>query len=783
MASGIEVPIVSTFNGKGIDEARRDIAKFDAQAARTGGGMARLGVAGVAMGAALGAAALQAGEAAVRMAAKFAVDSVQAFMEDDAAAKNLANTLGNLGLAHQDAGVEKFIQKMQNSTAVADDVLRPAMDRLVRATRNVTEAQSLLALAADISATKHISLESAANSLAKAAEGNTSALGRLGVGYSTADLKAMGFSGTIAALTSDFSGGAATAAGSYQGSINKITLAFGDLQESLGKGFFSGVEKSMGSTKDGADKLQAAILSLQGGFETLGEAIGGAMAYVPRFVSAFKVMYDTMSVLWNAANMVAKSLYAVYQLSQGDAAGAMETLRGNASNLAGAFTAWRLAIGATVTGVEASAGGLGNLGKIAGIVGNSFAGMGMGVSAATGSISGAIGDFSAAAGAVQQFGGSTSAATPKVDKHAAALARLKEKMDAAKKATEEGIKAFDDYASSTSDTIMKLVSIDEAATLFEDRQSAVKTALRDLVDYQATLGTEQTEAEKKKVAELQGIYQSAQTQAAEGGASIVDTFVKQAEKVSEFGNKMRQLLAAGLNETSFKEISAMNLENGMRTADAFLNGNISENIRRTNEAVGSVKSVADQVGIDAAKQFASVGIQMAVSMIEALMEAIGPKGKGRKALAAMMDDLASAMNRTATISVTTVGNTSGVTNPGVASSGDAAALATLAGIGGGSDVLFPQFDFGPINWDAVGAMQGFADGGMASGTFLVGEAGPEVMSIGSSSAYVTPNSALGGNNYSITVNAGVGDPREIGRSVVQYIKRFEQASGPVFASA
>jgi hypothetical protein len=42
---------------------------------------------------------------------------------------------------------------------------------------------------------------------------------------------------------------------------------------------------------------------------------------------------------------------------------------------------------------------------------------------------------------------------------------------------------------------------------------------------------------------------------------------------------------------------------------------------------------------------------------------------------------------------------------------------------------------------------------------------------------------MGGNSYSITVQAGVGDPRMIGQQVVEYIKRFEQASGPVFAAA
>ena len=41
----------------------------------------------------------------------------------------------------------------------------------------------------------------------------------------------------------------------------------------------------------------------------------------------------------------------------------------------------------------------------------------------------------------------------------------------------------------------------------------------------------------------------------------------------------------------------------------------------------------------------------------------------------------------------------------------------------------------------------------------------------------------GGSTYNITVTAGVGDPQTIGQQIVAYIKRYEKASGPVFASA
>jgi hypothetical protein len=65
--------------------------------------------------------------------------------------------------------------------------------------------------------------------------------------------------------------------------------------------------------------------------------------------------------------------------------------------------------------------------------------------------------------------------------------------------------------------------------------------------------------------------------------------------------------------------------------------------------------------------------------------------------------------------------------------------------------------------------------------FLVGEKGPELFVPGSNGSII-PNGA-GGNSYTINVSAGVGDPRAIGQQVVEYIKRFEQASGPVFVAA
>lgn len=72
----------------------------------------------------------------------------------------------------------------------------------------------------------------------------------------------------------------------------------------------------------------------------------------------------------------------------------------------------------------------------------------------------------------------------------------------------------------------------------------------------------------------------------------------------------------------------------------------------------------------------------------------------------------------------------------------------------------------------------------AGGTYLVGERGPEVLTMGGN-GHVTPNHRLGGgNSYNITVNvAPGGDLVEAGRQMVRAITSYERRSGKVWRSA
>jgi len=125
-----------------------------------------------------------AGAAAVAYAGKLAIEGVKAAIEDEAAQAKLAKTLENVTGATNETikSTEDYILKTSLAFGVSDEQLRPSLERLVRATKDVDAAQKLQALALDISAGSGKSLEAVSNALGKAYEGNTAALGKLGIG-------------------------------------------------------------------------------------------------------------------------------------------------------------------------------------------------------------------------------------------------------------------------------------------------------------------------------------------------------------------------------------------------------------------------------------------------------------------------------------------------------------------------------------------------------------------------------------------------------------------------
>jgi hypothetical protein len=218
----------------------------------------------------IGPALIGATAAAGAFAVALAVDGVQAAMAEEAELAKLNTTLENLGFAGASEQINTFIDDMQFATGVSDSDLRPAFERLLISTGNVAQAQKLLNVALDTSVGGGKSLESVANALGKAYDGNFGALGKLNAGIDASIIKNKDLDAAVAQLSTTFGGQAVAQAETLQGQITILGIAFDELKESLGKGLIDGFMSASG----GFGNLTQRMREIQPEVEDTGEKIG-----------------------------------------------------------------------------------------------------------------------------------------------------------------------------------------------------------------------------------------------------------------------------------------------------------------------------------------------------------------------------------------------------------------------------------------------------------------------------------------------------------------------------
>jgi hypothetical protein len=224
----LSIPIVSQFDGKGLKAALKGFQQLETRGQKAAFILKKAGQAAAVGFAAVGAAALTAG--------KFMLDFAKIAREDQLAQVQLAGTLKATTKATdaQIAAVEDYIDVTQRATGVADDDLRPSFGRLLRSTKDVGKAQKLLNLALDISGRTGKPLTAVVNGLAKASEGQLGALSKLGLGYDKTELKVKSFKTIQDELTKEYAGGANEKAKTFEGTMARLEITFGELKESLG---------------------------------------------------------------------------------------------------------------------------------------------------------------------------------------------------------------------------------------------------------------------------------------------------------------------------------------------------------------------------------------------------------------------------------------------------------------------------------------------------------------------------------------------------------------------
>jgi len=166
----------------------------------------------------------------------FAADAVKAAAQDALAQEKLAETIRATTNATtaQIAGVEDYITATSIAVGITDDELRPAFSRLVRSTKDTEEAQRLLNLALDLSVAAGKPVETVANALGRAYDGNTAALGKLGLGLDANLLKSKDNEAIIKSLETTYGNFAEGAAETAAVKFERIRIATDEAKESIG---------------------------------------------------------------------------------------------------------------------------------------------------------------------------------------------------------------------------------------------------------------------------------------------------------------------------------------------------------------------------------------------------------------------------------------------------------------------------------------------------------------------------------------------------------------------
>ena len=240
----VAINFLTKFDKKGLERATKELKGFDKFVAT---GTFRLKAFAKA-GAIAGAAGL----------AIFTKNSIQAALAQERLDKQLQLTLKSIGQEFALPDVKNFIEDLQRATNVTEDQLVPSLQRLIAQTGDLQSSQYLLSKALDISAGTGQDLDSVLNAINKAAIGQYTAIGKLGVGFTAAEAKAMGFVELMQNLDK-YGGSAEAQTKTLAGQLKSFKISAGEATETLGQGLLTSV--SLLAT--GSDQLDVFGFKLQ----------------------------------------------------------------------------------------------------------------------------------------------------------------------------------------------------------------------------------------------------------------------------------------------------------------------------------------------------------------------------------------------------------------------------------------------------------------------------------------------------------------------------------------
>lgn len=715
----IIVPISSTWNPKALDKAVSDINKAGKQLNNVGNAskqssqgvdvfsnsVKKLGI-------------LVAGTFGVTQITQFFKASVKGAIEDEASLRRLNKTLENMGFAGSATQVDNFISKLQFSAAIADDELRPALNNLVLATGSLSKSQELLQVALDVSAGSGRDLDQVTVALAKAFNGNFTALKKMNLGIDESLIKNKDLSGIITVLSTKFAGASASSVDTYAGRIKVLSLAVAEAQESIGYGLLDALTKVSNAIGTSTSGLAGQTANLGTYF---GDVARGSGILTAQIITLGKEAETTGTIWDNILVTALKVSYAPF-IKAGEAIGIVLgklNLLGEADRLVNAPA------NATPAGsrMAAQARKTQNALERQIEVTDELKKAQEELKKNTESLTETNANYAkfVAGTTPQSIQGATTLAQN-------SLASIQKLMSDHPKINDGLVKSFKDLASVVQSNFSYALDqaktkLNEAKEQYDNFKNSIKSAITGVISFTTI----------------------------EEGTTFLDTLTEQSKKAQDFGGKIQQLLAMGLNQNAITQVANAGYDVGLTIANEIIAGG-STIVQQVNTLVASVESVGETVSTSLANQFQSAGVNAAQSLVDALI---------------------SELNASAAIIAQAITN---------ATQG----APSIKPIKSPPPAKTPP---PPLKKTFIRPMiPGRAVGGPVTSGFpyIIGERGPELF-MPNTSGTIIPNNKLSSSkssNISITVNAGMGaNGAQIGREIVDAIKKYERNSGPVFASA
>jgi hypothetical protein len=295
----LSIPIISEFQGGGVDKAIKQFQQLDGVGAKTGFALKKAFLPAT--------AALGALTAGIGLATKAA-------MEDEAAQLELARQLRVTTQATdaQIKAVEQSISAFSKQTAMADDQLRPALANLVRATGSLELSQKAMSVTADLATAKNIDMETASVAVSKALAGQTAALIKLDPSLKGVIDSSSSADEIMQALNNSVGGAAETFANSAEGGLKNFGIQMDELKESIGAAFIPVMEKLLPYVLDFTTFLQENTKALL-------IVVGAIAAMTAAIVTANIAMkaYNALQIVITAANAVLAGSFTTVSLSAG----------------------------------------------------------------------------------------------------------------------------------------------------------------------------------------------------------------------------------------------------------------------------------------------------------------------------------------------------------------------------------------------------------------------------------------------------------------------------------